>query len=309
MSRSPKTLASRRPSSRRRRGATTTEVALILAILVAGMLMAFVELGGRANSALSQLTGTVESGEGGFDPSPGNEPVAVNSPPITALASRVLPTTPAEWIRFSILAGLIVVALAAAGAIAFRKKQRVIPDDEPETAPPPTTTLPVALFQKRQYLLKAIGNSLSQSHLSDLPVALVMSRQIERIEPRMPREELRPRMKSAKVRHLAVCDDRGVLLGVVSDRDLGTREGKTAAEIMSRSPITVNSELGLIPAVTLMINRGFSCLPVVDDGKLVGIFTTTDLLLAFQATVLMIQRPDALVAGFGPAPLPAEATV
>jgi CBS domain-containing protein len=155
-------------------------------------------------------------------------------------------------------------------------------------------------------MLKMFGDSLLRSHLADMPVTLVMSRQIERVDAATKRAELRARMKASRVRHLAVCDSQGNLLGIVSDRDLGTREGKTAYDLMSRSPITVTSDLGLIPAVTLMINRGFSCLPVVDQGKLAGIFTTTDLLLAFQATVLMVQRPNAADAGFGPAPTPAS---
>ncbi|MEX2026818.1 MAG: CBS domain-containing protein [Pirellulaceae bacterium] len=284
----------------RRRGATAIEVALIMAILLTGILMVFAEVGGKLNRSLAHLAGE-QPHAGGL--SLASEAAADNptASPNVGIA-RVLPQTTGEWGRFIAHAVQICVAIFAVGAIACQKKQRILPVEELEPLPPPSTTLPVALFEKRQLMLKVFGESLLRSHLADVPVTLVMSRRIERVEGSTPRDELRARMKANRVRHLAVCDPQGKLLGLVSDRDLGTREGTTAQDLMSPSPITVPPGMGLIPAVTLMINRGFSCLPVVEQGNLIGIFTSTDLLLAFQATLLMIQRPDAIDVGFGPVP-------
>jgi CBS domain-containing protein len=278
-----------------RRGATATEVALILTMLVAALLLVGAEIGSRTNLALNKLTGqyALAAANDRELPSRGND---ADQP---AASAAVLSST--DWVRVASLSGLIAVGLTAGAAIAVRSKTaRPAASDEP--SPPPSTNLPESLFEKRQVLLRVFGASLLKSHLSDLPVSLIMTKSVERILPHTPRPELRARMKQTKMRHLLVCDKAGGLLGVISDRDLGTRAGKTAGEIMTPSPITVPPTLGLVPAVTLMINRGISCLPVIEHGMLVGIFTTTDVLLAFQATVLMIQRPDAIEAGLGPLP-------
>jgi signal-transduction protein with cAMP-binding, CBS, and nucleotidyltransferase domain len=42
-----------------------------------------------------------------------------------------------------------------------------------------------------------------------------------------------------------------------------------------------------------MLDRHISSLPVVENGKLVGIITTTDLVMAFQCTMQVIQAAAA----------------
>ena len=53
----------------------------------------------------------------------------------------------------------------------------------------------------------------------------------------------------------------------------------TAGELMTREIVTVHPETPLRQAVRLMIDRGFSGMPVVDDdGKAVGMLTEGDLM-------------------------------
>jgi CBS domain-containing protein len=47
---------------------------------------------------------------------------------------------------------------------------------------------------------------------------------------------------------------------------------------MSRNPVTASPNMGVGAAARLMAERGFGCLPVCEQGKLVGMVTTTDLL-------------------------------
>ena len=42
------------------------------------------------------------------------------------------------------------------------------------------------------------------------------------------------------------------------------------------------------PAITLMLDRHISCLPVVKDGVLVGVLTSTDLMMALQCTLKIL---------------------
>lgn len=55
--------------------------------------------------------------------------------------------------------------------------------------------------------------------------------------------------------------------------------GETAAEIMTADPVTVEPGLGVTEAAHIMVERGIGALPVVDEGKLVGIVTEGDLII------------------------------
>ncbi|MGE0085720.1 MAG: CBS domain-containing protein [Desulfococcaceae bacterium] len=52
----------------------------------------------------------------------------------------------------------------------------------------------------------------------------------------------------------------------------------TVAHAMTRDPVTVTPETGLSGVAALMVDRNFHTLPVVKDGKLVGIIGKEDVL-------------------------------
>lgn len=51
----------------------------------------------------------------------------------------------------------------------------------------------------------------------------------------------------------------------------------TARNVMSTNPVTIGEEASLEEAAKLMARKHFKKLPVVKDGKLVGIVTSTDI--------------------------------
>jgi CBS domain-containing protein len=53
----------------------------------------------------------------------------------------------------------------------------------------------------------------------------------------------------------------------------------TARDIMSPDPITVGPEVGVVDAAKLMAENSIGALPVVVDGKLVGLVTEGDLIM------------------------------
>lgn len=84
---------------------------------------------------------------------------------------------------------------------------------------------------------------------------------------------------------LPVCDSRGRLCGMVTDRDLVTRclasgrkpEQTCVREIMTRQVISVTPQTSLQEAAQLMGNHQIRRLPVVDAGKLRGMVSLGDL--------------------------------
>jgi CBS domain-containing protein len=89
------------------------------------------------------------------------------------------------------------------------------------------------------------------------------------------------------IRHVPVEDEEGHLVGLVSHRDLlrllargahERSESVTVRSIMKTAPVTVSPQTPTLEAVALMRTQKVGCLPVVEDGALVGIVTAQDFL-------------------------------
>lgn len=114
-------------------------------------------------------------------------------------------------------------------------------------------------------------------------LAEVMNRRVVAIGPSYEADSAWSLMRTKSIRHLVVMDGKQVV-GVVSERDLGgrggvaVRRGRTVAELMTRNPVVADSSTTIRKAANLMRGRTIGCLPVLDEGRLVGIVTTTDIL-------------------------------
>lgn len=89
------------------------------------------------------------------------------------------------------------------------------------------------------------------------------------------------------IRHVPVEDDKGNLVGVVSHRDLlevlskdrFRREDEIVIkDIMKTNLVTISPGTATLEALQLMRQRNIGSLPVVEDGKLVGMVTAHDFL-------------------------------
>ncbi len=111
----------------------------------------------------------------------------------------------------------------------------------------------------------------------------LMTTRVAVIDRQASAEEAFNRMRTQAIHHLVVTD-AGVVVGVLSDTDLGgdsweeVRSGRTIDELLTESPITVAPDDPIETAAETMRNHEFRCLPVVADGELVGIVTSTDLM-------------------------------
>ena len=75
------------------------------------------------------------------------------------------------------------------------------------------------------------------------------------------------------------------LVGIITDRDIrrhvGYLDSTKITAAMTSDPKTVTPKMSVEDAARLMISHKIGGLPVIEDGKLVGILTTTDVLKAF----------------------------
>lgn len=141
------------------------------------------------------------------------------------------------------------------------------------------------LFTKRQHLLRVLTNDKSLLLENRMQVRHLMTRDVVSVLPSAGLEEMVHAMEEHGLRHLLVRDKEGHLIGVVSDRDIAKMQGKTAKRLISPVPLTVSHDTPIGPAITYLIDKGISCLPVLEDGRLCGVLTTTDLIMALQCTL------------------------
>lgn len=95
-------------------------------------------------------------------------------------------------------------------------------------------------------------------------------------------------MGEHKIRHLPVVDEAERLVGVVSDRDLqfletlGTLDPEHAIidDIMIRDPMHFSPSTPLSEVARAMADAKIGSVVIVEEGKVVGVFTTIDALRA-----------------------------
>jgi acetoin utilization protein AcuB len=92
------------------------------------------------------------------------------------------------------------------------------------------------------------------------------------------------KMTAGHFRRLPVVHD-GTLVGILTDRDVrrhvGVEARTRARAAMTETPLTISPATTVEEAVQLMLKHQISGLPVVENGKVVGIITTSDILRAF----------------------------
>jgi CBS domain-containing protein len=92
--------------------------------------------------------------------------------------------------------------------------------------------------------------------------------------------------------------ENGSVVGILTERDVLKRvvdEGRKPEEtlvkdVMSKPLITISSEASLENAIELMFKHKIKKLPVVENGKLVGLVTFTDLVRAEPTLIQTIKR-------------------
>ena len=95
-----------------------------------------------------------------------------------------------------------------------------------------------------------------------------------------------------RIRHVPVEDGQGRLVGMLSHRTLLglVANGRASAaapvpvrEVMKTSPVTTTPDMPCLDALALMREHKVGCMPVVQDGMLVGVVSERDFLdIAFH---------------------------
>ena len=86
-------------------------------------------------------------------------------------------------------------------------------------------------------------------------------------------------MREQHIGSLPITEDEQ-LVGMITDRDITTRVVAEAADVYSRELISVEPDEDLAEALQLMARHQVRRLPVVENGRLVGIVAQADIALS-----------------------------
>jgi acetoin utilization protein AcuB len=269
-----------------RRGTSVVEYVVFLA-LVAGALLLAIDAASVTLSDSLSITAAATRGDakrGDFHPRHDD----------LNLASQGAPAFPVARFSIAYRDGVIAIFLSLTACVWYalhlrRKQPRPIVLVDSETAGAIELQHEI-LFEKRHQILRILSSEMNSLLESRLEVRHLMSRALLRAKPQTTLTEIHEVMNRNHVKHLLVCDESGQLRGIISDRDLLSRRGQFARDIMSIGVVAIEPQALVMPAITLLMNKRISCLPVVQDGVPVGILTTTDLMMALQCSMQVLQR-------------------
>jgi len=120
-----------------------------------------------------------------------------------------------------------------------------------------------------------------------------MTQPVITVAPTSPLREVIERMDTKHIRHVAVADDSGRLLGLISHRDVlrsqeGSLSGALSSEqvhmnrwiearwVMTKEVRTVYPDTPALEGALTLRSCGIGCVPVVERGRLVGMLTESD---------------------------------
>jgi CBS domain-containing protein len=272
-------------------GAAVVEFAIVLGLILLSAVAAMVLVGEESERSLAQLS----SWELTKLTAPANDTAETSQESAEAESSA---ETAGDDIHTRLITvnqqvlTAIFATLALLCYVAIRRhrvnKQRAMEqlDDDRERM----ERLDNKRFHKRQEILKVLAADADALLENRIEVRHLMTGRLRTVRPKTTLDEMRTIMDLEHVRHFPVLTEKGRLVGIVSDRDLMNPIAQHAADVMTRSLITVSPTSKIGSAISQMVNRNISCLPVTEGDKLVGILTTTDAVMTLQCALQLWQR-------------------
>lgn len=120
----------------------------------------------------------------------------------------------------------------------------------------------------------------------------IMTRNVCTIHPQASVREAAQILSSRRISGLPVVDADHCIIGIVTEADIigkVNREGLSVADIMSRNVTVVSAETAVEDIATLLTERKIKRVPVVEQGKLVGIVSRADIVHAVALGHLVIR--------------------
>ena len=105
----------------------------------------------------------------------------------------------------------------------------------------------------------------------------VMTTRVITVTENQTKQQAARLLTQHRISGLPVVNDDNVVVGVVTEYDVISKEGQTVGDIMSRGVISVTPDTDLEDVGAMLVHERIKRLPVLDQGRLVGIVSRADL--------------------------------
>jgi CBS domain-containing protein len=120
----------------------------------------------------------------------------------------------------------------------------------------------------------------------------IMTRKVCTIRPEASAQEAAQLLDQRRISGAPVVDSEGRLIGIITEADIISkvnREGLSVGDIMSHEVTVVGEETPVGEIAQLLTERKIKRVPVVSNGKLVGIVSRADIVHAVAQGHLIIR--------------------
>lgn len=118
-----------------------------------------------------------------------------------------------------------------------------------------------------------------------IPVKEVMTTRVISFREDAPVNEIAERLSQGHITGAPVVSDEGFVVGIVSEVDVFSKRGALARDIMSPQVISITEDTGIDEAARLLVGERIRRLPVLRNGRLVGLISRSDVLEFFATRV------------------------
>ena len=108
----------------------------------------------------------------------------------------------------------------------------------------------------------------------------IMTKKVITVMPLTTVKNLAKTLSGNNISGVPVVDQRGKVMGIVSEADVVAKSGKQVKGIMSKYVVSVNEETEVEEIARLLAAHRFNRVPVLRQGKLVGIVSRADIIRA-----------------------------
>lgn len=111
----------------------------------------------------------------------------------------------------------------------------------------------------------------------------LMATSVTSVRPETSIEQVAKQMKQENIGAVPVCNDRGEILGIITDRDIVIRSvsnqgsPKTAKDIMTKNLVSADPNMDTHQAALLMAKYQVRRLPVLENNQIVGMLAMADI--------------------------------
>jgi CBS domain-containing protein len=110
-----------------------------------------------------------------------------------------------------------------------------------------------------------------------MKAAEVMTTKVITVGEQQTKQQAARLLSKHRISGLPVVNEENVVVGVVTEYDVISKKGQTVGEIMTRGVISIAPDTDLEEVRHILIHERIKRLPVLDQGRLLGIISRADL--------------------------------